>query len=57
MLLFFCPKCGTIIGNSHICGFGCGETIKVNNFDINGLQEYIAEYMNYRVHIEKKDGE
>ncbi len=38
MSLWYCKKCGTLMNNSMICRFGCGETSRVTHFGMNKMQ-------------------
>ncbi len=35
MSLWYCPKCGTLMNNSMVCRFGCGDTSRVTHIDTN----------------------
>ncbi len=39
--LFYCSKCGTLVVNSYICPFGCGNTQRIKRIDTNGQDKQI----------------
>ena len=55
MSLFYCPICNTLIANSHICTFGCGDTYRITHIDINGQNYKEEEHENFNVLIKRKE--